>query len=124
MNPVQLCRCKPIMATTTLSSRWSAAEPGMVLSREKSVKSNREPVVSRGVRRRAGIKAGDQLEFKASPGTITINAVEPATYKATKAEIVAIRKGEAQVARGEYVTLTDLLHGLDHSPSQKRRKSS
>jgi bifunctional DNA-binding transcriptional regulator/antitoxin component of YhaV-PrlF toxin-antitoxin module len=84
------------------------------------LKSNTELVVPRSVRRQAGIKAGDQLEFKASQGTITINAVvEPPTYKATKAELAAIRKGEAEIARGEYVTLTNLLHGLDHP----RRKS-
>jgi predicted transcriptional regulator len=59
------------------------------------------------------------LKFKASNGTISIKAVLPRTCKATKAELAAIRKGEAQIARGEYVTLTDVLHGLDHP----RRKS-
>lgn len=83
------------------------------------LKSNTELVVPRSVRRQAGIKAGDQLEFKASQRTITITALEPPSYRATKAELAAIRKGEAEIARGEYVTLTDLLHGLDHP----RRKS-
>jgi hypothetical protein len=48
-----------------------------------------------------------------APGTITINVVSPSTYKPTKAELAAIRKGEAEAARGEYVTLTDLLHDLE-----------
>jgi predicted transcriptional regulator len=39
--------------------------------------------------------------------------VEPSTYKPTRRELAAIRKGEAQIARGEYVTLTDFLHELD-----------
>ena len=82
------------------------------------LKSNTDLVVPPSVRRQAGIKPGDQLEFKASRGAITIKAVPPRTYKATKAELAAIRKGEAEIARGEYVTLADLLHGLDR-PSRK-----
>ena len=83
------------------------------------LKSNTDLVVPPSVRRRAGIKAGDRLEFRASHGAITIKAVGPPTYKATKAEFAAIRKGEAEIARGEYVNLGDLLHGLD----RPRRKS-
>jgi predicted transcriptional regulator len=33
----------------------------------------------------------------------------PRTYKAAKAELAAIRQGEAGIARGEYVTLADLV---------------
>ena len=77
------------------------------------VKNKTEVVVPRSIRRKAGIKAGDQLEFKASSRTITITVLEP-TYKPTKAEAAAIRKGEAEIARGEVVTLNELLHDLDH----------
>jgi bifunctional DNA-binding transcriptional regulator/antitoxin component of YhaV-PrlF toxin-antitoxin module len=84
-----------------------------------TVKDNTALVVPPSVRRRAGIKAGDHLEFKVSSRTITITAVEPPAYKPTKAELAAIRKGEAEIARGEYVAATDLLHGLD----RHRRKS-
>jgi bifunctional DNA-binding transcriptional regulator/antitoxin component of YhaV-PrlF toxin-antitoxin module len=77
------------------------------------LKHNIELVVPPGVRRRAGIKAGDQIEFKASRGVITISAVEPQTYKPSRSELAAIRKGEAQIARGEYLTLADVLHSLD-----------
>jgi predicted transcriptional regulator len=45
--------------------------------------------------------------------------VEQPTYKPTKAELAAIRKGEAEIARGQYVTLTDPLRDLD----RHRRKS-
>jgi len=69
-------------------------------------------VVPSSVQRQAGIKSGDRVEFKVSARTITITPVER-TYKPTKAEWAAIRKGEAEIARGEYVTLTDLLHELD-----------
>lgn len=68
------------------------------------------------VRRRAGLKLGDQVELKAVRGVVTITAklVEP-TYKPTKAEAAAIRKGRAEIARGEYVTLNELLYDLDRN---------
>jgi len=50
------------------------------------------------------------------------------TYTPTKAELAAIRKGRAEIRRGEFATLEQLLHGLDASDrkaSPKRdRKSS
>lgn len=50
------------------------------------------------------------------------------TYTPTKAELAAIRKGRAEIKRGESVTLQQLLHDLDTHPrkaSAKRvRKSS
>jgi predicted transcriptional regulator len=45
--------------------------------------------------------------------------VGPLTYRPTKAELAAIRKGEAEIVRGEYVTVSDLLHALEC----QRRKS-
>jgi predicted transcriptional regulator len=83
-----------------------------------TVKDKTDLVVPPSVQRQAGIKSGDRLQFKVSPHTITITAIEPPTYKPTKAELAAIRKGEAEIARGEYVTLTDFLHDLDR-PSRK-----
>ena len=83
-----------------------------------TVKSEAELVVPSSVQRQAGIKQGDRLKFKASPRSITITAVPSRTYKPTKAELAAIRKGEAEIARGEFVTMTELLHDLDH----RRRK--
>ena len=35
------------------------------------------------------------------------------TAKPTKAELAAILKGEAEIKRGRYVTLTELLHALE-----------
>ena len=66
-----------------------------------TVKNNTDLVVPASIRRQAGIKSGDRLQFKVSPHTITITAAVPPTYKATKAELAAIRKGEAEIARGE-----------------------
>lgn len=83
-----------------------------------TVKSDSELVVPASVQRQAGIKQGDRVKFRASHRTITITAVPSPTYKPTKAELAAIRKGEAEIARGEFVTLRDLLHDTD----RRRRK--
>ena len=53
------------------------------------------------------------MEFKVSGGVITIAAVTGPTYKPTKSELAAIRKGEGELARGESVSLSELLHGMD-----------
>ena len=37
------------------------------------------------------------------------------TYKPTKAELAAMRKGEAEIARGEFLTLAEFLHEMDLS---------
>ena len=79
-------------------------------------------VVPAGVRRRTGIKAGDRIEFKVSPRTITITAAPQRLYKPTKAELAAMKRGEAEIARGEYVTLDELLHELGIKRSELRKK--
>ena len=83
------------------------------------VKPKTELVVPSSLQRQAGIKTGDRLEFKVSPGTITITTAAQPTYKPTKAELAAIRKGEAAIAKGNYVTLTELSNDLD----RHRRKA-
>jgi bifunctional DNA-binding transcriptional regulator/antitoxin component of YhaV-PrlF toxin-antitoxin module len=82
------------------------------------VKEN-QLVVPSSVQRQAGIKTGDRLQFTVTPHTITITPAPPRTYKPNKGELAAIRKGEAAVARGEYVSLSEFLHDLDRS----RRKA-
>jgi predicted transcriptional regulator len=77
-----------------------------------TVKNKTPLVVPQAIQRLAGIKAGDLLEVKASARTITITAVGQ-TYKPTKAEWAAIRRGEAALARGESVSLTEFANDLD-----------
>jgi antitoxin component of MazEF toxin-antitoxin module len=84
-----------------------------------TVKNNMGLVVPPSVQRKAGIQLGDRLQFKVSSGAITITPARPPAYKPTKAELTAIRKGEAAIARGESVSLTDFLHGVDRN----RRKA-
>ena len=82
---------------------------------------NKDPlVVPPNIQRQAGIKNGDRVEFRVSAGRITISAVNPPAYKPTKAELTAIRKGEAAIARGGALSLTEFLNGLD----RPRRKTS
>lgn len=45
-------------------------------------------------------------------------------YRASKTELTAIRKGRAEIARGNYVTLEKLLHDLDTPGSGASRKKS
>jgi bifunctional DNA-binding transcriptional regulator/antitoxin component of YhaV-PrlF toxin-antitoxin module len=83
-----------------------------------TVKNKAQLVVPPSVQRQAGIKAGDRLEFKVSGQVITITAAPSRTYKPTKAELAAIRKGEAEITRGEYVSVNQLFHDVD----RRRRK--
>jgi hypothetical protein len=62
--------------------------------------------------------------FSVSSGTITIEPAKPASYKPTKPELAAIRKGEAAIARGEHVSLNDFLHGPDSNSRKARAKTS
>ena len=79
------------------------------------LRSKTELVVPPSVRRLAGIKAGDRLEFTASQGVITIKAVATPTSRSVRAELAAIRGVEAGIAGGACVTLTDLLRNVDQS---------
>jgi len=76
-----------------------------------TVKSKTPLVVPQAIQRLAGIKAGDRLEVRASARAITITAVEK-TYKPSKAEWTAIRRGEAALARGESVSLAEFAHEM------------
>jgi len=84
-----------------------------------TVKNQDHLVVPPSVQRKAGIKAGDRLEFRVSAGVITISAARARTYKPTKSELAAIRKGEAAIGRGDSGSLSEFLHGL----ASNRRKA-
>ena len=43
---------------------------------------------------------------------------------ATKSELAAIRRGRAQIRRGDYVTLDQLAHVLDTPPRKASRKAT
>jgi hypothetical protein len=94
------------------------------------VKGENTLVVPSSLQRRAGIKSGDRVVFTVAPRTITITAAPGRTYKPTKGELAAMRKGEAAIARGEYVSLaeflktTESLHGLDRPRRESGAKTA
>jgi len=70
-------------------------------------------IIPSAVQRRAGIKRGDRLSYTAAGVITIITALDKMTDNPTKAELKAIRLGEAQIARGKFVVLSDLLHEVD-----------
>jgi len=84
--------------------------------------------VPESITKRAGIKAGDVVEFTVRDGAITIRPaiqVEKRsypTYTPTKAESAAIRRGRAAYKRGDYVTLSQLQNDLDAAGRQSGKK--
>jgi bifunctional DNA-binding transcriptional regulator/antitoxin component of YhaV-PrlF toxin-antitoxin module len=92
------------------------------------VKAENALVVPSSLQRQAGIKSGDRVVFTVTARTITITAAPSRTYKPTKGELAAIRRGEAAIARGEHVSLTEFLHDLDRphrkSGAKTKRKVS
>jgi len=78
----------------------------------KAGKLGNRLAVPPNVQRKAGIKNSDRLKFSASPKMITITVDRERTYRPTQSELAAILRGEAEVAKGEFVTLAELLHEL------------
>jgi len=89
-----------------------------------TVKAANTLVVPSSLQRQAGIKSGDRVVFTVTPRTITITAAPIRTYRPTKGELAAIRKGEAAVAHGEYVSLTEFLHDLDRPRRESGAKAA
>jgi predicted transcriptional regulator len=46
------------------------------------------------------------------------------TYKPTKAELAAIREGEAAAARGEFLTLDEFIHEMDRNRRRTGAKAA
>ncbi len=79
---------------------------------------NKTPlVVPNRVRREAGFKNGDQVEFKVSRGAVIILPKPPVTNDAdgtlTSAEAKIVRRGEAQLKRGKSKPWRVVKHALE-----------
>lgn len=74
-----------------------------------TVKSKTPLVVPSAIRRRAGIRSGDKLEFKVSRGVITILPKPPADDESTPAQRRRIDRG---IAKG----LEEIGKGRAHGP--------
>ena len=77
-----------------------------------TVKPKTEIVVPRSVRRQAGIKTGDRVRFTVAGRVISIVPELPADDTLTPAEAKIVRRGEAQLKRGESKSWRDVKHGL------------
>ena len=68
------------------------------------------------MRREAGFKTGDRVEFKVSRGAVTIVPKPPVTQKLddtlTPAEAKIVRRGEAQLKRGKSKPWRAVKHAL------------
>ncbi len=74
-------------------------------------------VVPDRVRREAGFKTGDRLEFKVSRGAVTIlpkpSVPSDSDDTLTPAEAKIVRRGEAQLKRGESKPWDAVKHALE-----------
>ena len=72
------------------------------------------------------LQVGDFVEVRQIKGTVVIKPKKlvDAEDVLTPEEEVIVRKGEAQLRRGEYVTLEDLEHDLDRPAVMRRRKTT
>jgi AbrB family looped-hinge helix DNA binding protein len=73
-----------------------------------------------------GLRTGDFVEVQKVKGTVVITPKKlvDADDVLTPREEALVRKGEAQLRRGEYVTLEDLEHELDRPTVTRRRKTT
>jgi len=76
------------------------------------------------VKAKAGFVVPPSVQRQVSSGRTTITPAAPTTYKPTQSEFAAIRKGEAAIARGEHVSSSDFLHGLDRHRRKAGAKAS
>jgi len=77
-----------------------------------TVKNKTPLVVPPAVRRQAGFKSGDKLEFKVAGGVVTILPRQESDDILTPEEEKVVRRGEAQLKRGESKTWRAVKHDL------------
>jgi AbrB family looped-hinge helix DNA binding protein len=89
------------------------------------VKAETDLVVPKSVRRKAGIKAGDRVEFAVSGRVIHIVPKMPyADDTFTAEESALIVKARREMRAGKFVSLTQVEHELARKPSPRRRKTA
>lgn len=89
------------------------------------VTSKSDLVVPKSVRRKAGIKSGDRVEFMVSGRVIMIRPEPaPAEETFTAEDTAAIEMARREMRQGKYITLTELEHDLARSRPPRRRKTT
>ena len=86
----------------------------------------RQVVIPKDIFDALGLQTGDFVEVQKVKGTVVIKPkrLVDAEDVLTAEEEAMVRKGEAQLRRGEHVTLEDLEHDLDRSAIKRRRKTT
>ena len=81
-----------------------------------TIKNKTPLVVPNRVRREAGFKSGDQVEFRVSRGVVTIHPKPPATHDRddtlTPAEARKVRHALKQVREGKTIPWSQVKHEL------------
>ena len=86
----------------------------------------RQVVIPKEICEDLGLQTGDFVEVTQVKGTVVIKPKKlvDADDVLTPEEEAIVRKGEAQLRRGEYVTLEDVEHDLDRPALKRRRKTT
>jgi AbrB family looped-hinge helix DNA binding protein len=89
------------------------------------VTSKGELVVPKSVRRKAGFKTGDQVEFMISGRVINIIPKLPyADDRFSPKETALIAKARREMREGKYLTLAELEHDLARKRPPQRHKAT
>lgn len=86
----------------------------------------RQVVIPKEICEELGLQEGDFIEVSTRNGAVVLRPkklVDPDDILTPKEEAI-VRKGEAQIRRGEYVTLKDLTRDLDHPALKRGRKTA
>jgi AbrB family looped-hinge helix DNA binding protein len=86
----------------------------------------RQVVIPKEIFDALGLRTGDFVEVTRVKRTVVIKPKKlvDAEDVLTPQEERAIRRGEAQLRRGEYISLEDLEHDLDRPAVTRRRKTT
>ena len=103
-----------------------------VMNRETTVSSiarmgkRRQVVIPKRLCKDLGLREGDLVEVRGTHGAVLIKprGLVEADDILTPREAKAVARGEAQLSRGECITLAQLHHDLDRPAVQKRRKTA
>jgi AbrB family looped-hinge helix DNA binding protein len=86
----------------------------------------RQVVIPKNMCKDLGLQEGDLVEVRKTRGAVLVKPkrlVDPDNVL-TSQEENTVRKGEAELHRGDYVTLAQLRHDVDRSAIQRRRKTA
>ena len=86
----------------------------------------RQVVIPKEIFDALGLRTGDFVEVTQVKRTVVIKPKKlvDAEDVLTPEEERAVRRGEAQLRRGQYVTLEDLEHDMDRPAVTRRRKTT